>query len=132
MYAGLERLFALLDVCRVRTNETRPRGAAKTSLALPYPFRTWPGSGTWAERDKREVRKFCILGGIRATLGSWHMQSLNEKNIWENIYFQFGDISKFWRLISSPPHFFLGHTSKRLAYCRTTAASLLFDIRFHG
>ena len=38
--------------------ERRLRGAAQTLLALPYPFRTWPGSGTWAERDKREVRKF--------------------------------------------------------------------------
>ena len=25
------------------------RGAALTPLALPYPFRIWPGSGTWAE-----------------------------------------------------------------------------------
>ena len=37
--------------------ERRLRGTAETPLALPYPFRTWPGSGTWAERDKREVRK---------------------------------------------------------------------------
>ena len=27
-----------------------------------YPFRTWPGSGTWAERDKREVRTFLYSG----------------------------------------------------------------------
>ena len=62
------------------------------------------------------------------------MQSLNEKNIpvWENIYFQVGIISKFWLLVSSPQHFFHGHTPKRLAYCRTTAMPLLFDIRFHG
>ena len=40
----------------------RLRGAARTSLALPYPFRSWPGSGTWAEREKREVRKFLYFG----------------------------------------------------------------------
>ena len=40
-------------------------------LALPYPFLTKPGSGTWAERDKREVRKYIyILGGIRPSY-SW-------------------------------------------------------------
>ena len=42
--------------------EHRLRGAAQTSLALPYPFRTWPGSGTWAERDKREVSKILDFG----------------------------------------------------------------------
>ena len=46
-------------------SERRLRGAAQTLLALPYPFRTWPGSGTWAERDKREVLIFFVLGGIR-------------------------------------------------------------------
>ena len=30
----------------------------------------------------------------RAILGSWHMQRLNKKNMWENIYFQVGIISK--------------------------------------
>ena len=42
--------------------ERRLRGTAQTPLALPYPFRTWPGSGTWAERDKREVRKILCFG----------------------------------------------------------------------
>ena len=40
-------------------------GAAKTPLDLPYPFRVWPEAGTRAERDKRELRNSCILGGIR-------------------------------------------------------------------
>ena len=42
--------------------ERRLRGAAQAPLALPYPFRTWPGSGTWAERDKREVLNFLYFG----------------------------------------------------------------------
>ena len=37
------------------------RGAAPTPFALPYPFRTWPGTRMGAERDKREVRKFFYL-----------------------------------------------------------------------
>ena len=42
----------------------RLRGAAPIPLALPYPFRTWSGSGMGAERDKREVTKnFVFWGG---------------------------------------------------------------------
>ena len=75
------------------------RGTAQTPLALPYPFRTWPGSGTWAERDKREVRKSLKFGRyvpeLFLDLGIY-MQSLNKKTyqVWENIYFQVGIISK--------------------------------------
>ena len=71
-------------------------GAAQTPLALPYPFRTWPRSSKWAERDKREVHRFFVFWAVyaRAILGSWHMQGLNEKNITENIYFQVGIVSK--------------------------------------
>ena len=47
---------------RIASFERRLRGAAQTPLALPYQFRTWPGSGTWAERDKRELRKFLYFG----------------------------------------------------------------------
>ena len=47
---------------QIASFEHRLRGAAQTPLALPYPFRTWPGSGTWAERDKREVRKILYFG----------------------------------------------------------------------
>ena len=72
-------------------------GGAQTPLALPYPFRTWPGSGTWAERDKREVRNFVFWAVYaRAILGSWHKQSLNKNNIREKHlfprwhHFQFG------------------------------------------
>ena len=45
---------------QIASFEHRLRGAAQTPLALPYPFRTWPGSGTWAEGDK--VRKFLYSG----------------------------------------------------------------------
>ena len=55
---------------QIASFERRRRGAAQTSLALPYPFRTWPGSGTWAERDEREVRNFFLLGGIHPSY-SW-------------------------------------------------------------
>ena len=34
---------------QIASFERRLRGAAQTPLALPYPFRIWPGSGTWAE-----------------------------------------------------------------------------------
>ena len=47
---------------QIASFQRRLRGAAQTPLALPYPFRTWPGSGTWAERHKREVRNFLFFG----------------------------------------------------------------------
>ena len=47
---------------QIASFERRLRAAAQTPLALPYPFRTWPRSGTWAERDKREVRKKLCFG----------------------------------------------------------------------
>ena len=47
---------------QIASFECRLRMAAQTPLALPYPFRTWPGSGTWAELDKREVREFLYFG----------------------------------------------------------------------
>ena len=64
--------------------ERHLRGAAQTPLALPNLFHTWPGSGT------------CVVWAVyaRAILASWHVQSLNEKNVQENIYFQVRTISK--------------------------------------
>ena len=65
--------------------ERRLRGVAQTSLALPYPFRIWPGSGAWAERDKREVRKILYFGRYTPELFlelDIYMQSLNERNIY--------------------------------------------------
>ena len=47
---------------QIASFEHHLRGAAQTPLALPYPFRTWPGSGTWAERDNREVREILYFG----------------------------------------------------------------------
>ena len=66
---------------QITSFELRLRGAALTPLALPYPFRTWIISSTWAERDKLEVRKFVVFWAVyaRAILGSWHLQSLNKK-----------------------------------------------------
>ena len=60
---GLSIGFSELDFLgQTASFERRLRGAAQTSLALPYPFRTWSGSGTWPERDKQEVRKFLYFG----------------------------------------------------------------------
>ena len=47
---------------QIASFEHRRRGAAQTPLALLYPFRIWPGSGTLAKRDKRDVRKFLHFG----------------------------------------------------------------------
>ena len=100
---------------QIASFERRLRGAAQTPLALPYPFRTWPGSGTWTERDKREKSvSFCILGGIRpcelfSDLGIY-MQSLNEKIMWENIYFlQVAIISKLTSYFVSTTPFSWSH-----------------------
>ena len=67
---------------------------------------------------------FCIQGGIRPSY-SWILAyaELERKayQVWEK---NISNLASFlnWLLISSPPHFFHGHTSKRLAYCanRTT------------
>ena len=51
--------FSVLEFLgQIASFERRLRGAAQTPLALPCPFRSWPGSGAWTERDKREVRQF--------------------------------------------------------------------------
>ena len=119
--AGLERMKHVLEgrlkrssPCRIRSTpgRDRARGLSETS-------------------EKRV--NFCILSSIRPSC-SWilaYKQSLNENNIRENIISKLTSFPN-WLLISSPRHFFHGHTSKRLAYCRTTAMSLLFDIIFHG
>ena len=83
---GLSMLFSELELSiKIASFERRLRGAAQTPLALPYPFRTWPGSGTWAERNKRKVHNFYFCFGrytpeLFLDLGI-DMQSLNEKNI---------------------------------------------------
>ena len=130
---GLSVGFSELNFSVKSLRSSAVFGGPQTPLALPYPFRTWPGSGTWAERDKREVQILVFWAVYaRAILGSWHKQSLNEKNILENIYFQGGIISILVSYVVPTRLFFHGHTSKRLAFCRTTAVSLLFDIGFHG
>ena len=81
---------------QIASFEHHLRGAAQTPLALPYPFRTRPGSGTWGKRDKREVRKFLYFGRytpkLFSDLGIAIRQSLNKKKymgkhvfpIWDN------------------------------------------------
>ena len=60
---GLSTGFSELEFLgQISSFERRLRGAAQTPLALPNPFGTWPGSGAWAERDKRELRTFLYFG----------------------------------------------------------------------
>ena len=69
---------------QIASFERRLREVAQTPLALPNPFRTWPGSGAWAEQDKRKVHTFLFFGRVyaRAILGSWHNYAeLERKNI---------------------------------------------------
>ena len=83
---------------QIASFERRLRGAAQKPLALPYPFRTWPGSGTWAERDKQEVRKILYFGRYTSELfldlGMCRAWTKKTYLVWENIYFQVGIISK--------------------------------------
>ena len=124
-FSPSRRQYAILGsgiLGQIASFERRLRGAAQTPLPLPYPFRLWPGSGTWAERDKREVRDFLYFGRYTPELFldlGIYMQSLNEKTyiyIWKNIYFQVGITSKLASYFV-PTTLFHGHTSKRLAYC---------------
>ena len=110
---------------QIASSERRRRGSAQSPLALPYPFRIWPGSGTWAERNKRKVRNFLYFGRytpeLFLELGIF-LQSLNKKNTnMGKHFFQVGIISKLASYFV-PITLFHGHTSKRLAFCahRTT------------
>ena len=62
---GLSKLEVLGQIASF---ERRLRGAAPMPLGLPYPFRTWPGSGMGAERDKREVAKILYFGKVLSSL----------------------------------------------------------------
>ena len=71
------------------------------------------------------MRKFLYFGRYMPELFSdfgIYMQSLNEKNVkWKTLISKLASFPN-WLHISSPPHSFRGHTSKRLACCahRTT------------
>ena len=120
----------------------RAPSSGKTPLTLPYPFRFWPGSGTWAERDKREVRK--ILYFRRYTpelfldLGIY--QGIHEELERKKRKYGGKHLFPSWhnpnrRLISSPPHFFMvtpGSVRPIVYIVRLTAVLLLFDIGFQG
>ena len=60
---GLITGLSELEILRqIDLFERRLRGPGQTTLALPYTFHTWPGSGVWAERDKREVNNVLHFG----------------------------------------------------------------------
>ena len=92
---------------QVASFERRLRGAAHTLLALPYPSRTWPGSGTWAEQDKREVRKFLYFGRYTPELflDTAYVELSMEIKKHMRKHFKLASFPN-WLLISSPPHIF--------------------------
>ena len=133
------RLSELGIIDQTASFERYLRGAAQTPLPLPCPFRIWPGSGTWAERDKREVRNFFVfwVAYARAIIGSWHIRAELErkKHTYGKTYIS--KLASFpnWLLISSPPHVFM--VTPRSVWpimhiVRLTAVSLLLDVGFHG
>ena len=113
-----ERRLKRPSPCRIRSapGRDRVRGLSETS---------------------EKCAKFCILGGIRPRY-CWILaySELEQKkhNMGEHLFpsWHHFQILASYLLISSPQFCFHGHTSKRLAYCRATAMSLLFYIRFHG
>ena len=94
-------------------------------LKRPSPCRIRSAPGRDRVRGLSETSEkcanFCILGGIHPSY-SWILAyaelSIERKT---HIYGKtfISKLAPFpnWLLISSPPHFFHGHTSKRLAYC---------------
>ena len=82
---GLARSFCRLG--QIGSFERRLRGAAAPSpLALPYPFRTWPGTGVGAERDKQKVRKKMYCERYSLVIIRIFMYGEVDKNkTWENI-----------------------------------------------
>ena len=108
----LERLFCLASAGLEQmfwTNETHPRGAAQTPLALPYPFRTWPGSGTLAEQDKREERKLLYIGRYRPELllDLGIFRAGTKKHMGRTFIFKVCIISKFCVLFHPHNTFFI-------------------------
>ena len=134
LFGGIRSFFSVsASVCDSRNWNSRSNSFVSSAvfegrLKRPSPCRTHSAPGRDRVRGLSETIEKCAKFFIwavyaRAIIGSWHMQSLNEKNIWENILFpSWHHFQINWLLISSPPHFFRGHTSKCLAYCahRTT------------
>ena len=70
---GLSVGFSKLEFLGpIASFERRLRGAAPTPPAVPYPFRTWPGSGMGAEGDKREVAKMLCFEEVLSSLWLYH------------------------------------------------------------
>ena len=100
-------------------------------LKRPAPCRIRSAPGRDRVRGLSETSEKCaifrILGGIRPSY-SWilaYAELERKKHMGKHLF-------PNWILMSSPTHFFHCHTSKRLAYCLTTAVSLLFDVGFDG
>ena len=139
--AGLERLFALLDICRVSTNETRIslrgaaptrkslRGAASTPLALPSPL----GTSTWtrmdAERDKgKGAKKNVFWGGNLATSV---VSYINVCSVW--IISKIGIISKRW-VAAKLLNFAVVYSRAfvLIDVCRAWVSVFCFDLHLQG
>ena len=136
MVRSVLRLGLSIDVSqldflgRIASFELRLRGAAQMALSLPYPFRTWPGSGTWAERNKREVHKFWVFFWAVYPRGLHIHAEFEAKKHGKTLFSKLA-LFPICLHISSPRHFFPGHTSKRLACDGTIALSLLVDLVLH-
>ena len=98
--------------------------------AVSVPHLAGIGYVGWA-RQARSAQIFVVRAVYaRAIFGSWHIYAeLQRKATWmgqHSIIFKLASFPN-WLLISSPPHLFRGHISKRLAYCayRTTTCCVV-------
>ena len=68
---GLSIGFSKLGfLVQIASFERRLRGAAPMPLALPYLFRTWPGSGIWGlSKTSGKLPKNCIFGRYSRAFG---------------------------------------------------------------
>ena len=93
--------------------------AGRPAVSIPHLARIRYVGCSRPARSARDFVLWAVYAG--AILGSWHMQSLNEKTYWKTYISKMASFPNRL-LISSPPHIFHGLTSRRLAYCahRTT------------
>ena len=134
---GLSMGFSELELLgQIASFERRLREPAQTPRALPYLIRSAPGRDRVCglSETSEKCSNFCILGGIRPSY-SWILAyaELERKKHMGKKKFHVSIISKLASYFVPHNTFFMATpSSKRLAYCRTTAVLLRFDIRFHG
>ena len=110
-----EVFFVSASVCDMGTGISRSdrfvwapsSGGGSNAPCQPYPFRTRPGSGTLAERDKREVRNFFNFGRYTPELfldlgisRAWTKKTCGKHVFPSWHHFQIGFILRFHTLFS--------------------------------